>query len=67
MKTMLEVLADHQQWVSGSCGLEDECDCGFELGGLSIASHQADMLRAAGFGLLAEADKDYLALIDEME
>lgn len=47
---ILEVLAEHQQWVSSSCGPEDECTCGADIGGRdseSIAEHQTAMIAAA--------------------
>jgi hypothetical protein len=56
--SMAGVLAEHQQWVSSSCGLEDECRCGHELRGDSIEAHQAAVLAAAGFGHIATAIDD---------
>lgn len=66
-KTMAEVLAEHQQSYTFSCGLENECYCGHELDGETIAEHQAGMLKVAGFRAMTMVELAYRDRPESME
>ena len=57
-----DILAEHQETVTASCGPEGHCDCDAPLDDQSIAAHQAAVL--APFIVAGEKETARQALLD---